>query len=170
VTRLTFAISKIADPHRVGREGTPAPEPRLVTRGLLGFLAACAICLSSGQALADPARDGAREAAAPSDPALRASGSRVGTNGQRALAATPYRALRAETTAGERLGFWARGEGFANGRGASVYGTEAGAALQLLDRMMLTARYRMLGDGDGLDLTRLGAGVSAPLLGVALRF
>jgi len=141
-----------------------------VTRGLLGLLVACAICLASGPALADPARASAREGATQSDPALRASGSRIGTNGQRALAATPYRALRAETTASERIGLWARGEGFANGRGASVYGTEAGAALQLLDRMALTARYRMLGDGDGLDLTRLGSGASAPLFGVALRF
>jgi hypothetical protein len=141
-----------------------------VTGRALGFLVACAISLSHGQALADPLREAASDSAKRSGPALRAFGSSVGSNGQRAFATTPYRAIRAETTGSDRIGFWAGGEGFANGRGASVYGTEAGAALQLLDRMALTARYRMLGDGDGLDLTRLGGGAAAALVGVALRF
>ena len=99
----------------------------------------------------------------------RGQGPEFGT-AQRAFAASPYRAVRAETTASERIGFWAHGEGFANGRGASVYGTEAGAALRLKKRMALTARFRMLGDGDGFDLSRLGVGVSAPLVGLALQF
>ena len=141
-----------------------------MTRNALGILVAFAICLSCWQALADPVRDDAADTSQRSDPALRAFGSSIATSGQRAFAATPYRALRAETTASERIGFWAGGEGFANGRGASVYGTEAGAALQLKKRMALTARFRMLGDGDGFDLSRLGVGVSAPLVGLALQF
>jgi hypothetical protein len=124
-----------------------------VTRKALGILVACAICLFCGQVLADPVRDDAADTSERSDPALRAFGSSIATNGQRAFAATPYRAVRAETTTGERIGFWAHGEGFANGRGASVYGT-----------------FRMLGDGDGFDLSRLGVGVSAPLVGLALQF
>jgi hypothetical protein len=140
-----------------------------VTRNALGILVACAICLSCGQALADPVRDDATDTSERNDPAVRAFGSSIAVNGQRAFAASPYRAVRAETTASERIGFWAHGEGFANGRGASVYGTEAGAALQLKN-MALTARFRMLGDGDGFDLSRLGVGLSAPLVGLALQF
>ena len=170
MTGITFPGSAGADTERVGQEGTPAPERRLVTRLALCFLLACATVLSSGQVVADPMRKAATEPTWNADPPLRASGSRVGGNGLRAFASIPYRALRAETTTEERLGFWAGGEGFANGRGASVYGMEGGATLQLRRRMALTARFRMIGDGDGLDLTRLGAGVAAPLVGLALKF
>jgi hypothetical protein len=86
---------------------------------------------------------------------------------------SPYHSMRAEAllSAFELFG---EGVGFSVGSRASLIEIEGGAALHLLDRLSLTASYRVLDANLGTDAdgSGIGTGLSfrAPYLGVALDF
>ncbi len=88
--------------------------------------------------------------------------------GMRGARPHAHQATYARTAFTQRVELFAERQLFVMAEGTTLYGLEGGAALRLREDLDLTARYRVLGHSslfDGLD-----SEISAPLLGVALRF
>ena len=93
------------------------------------------------------------------------------TTGDRgALRPNALSSVRAETDAFLGIALFAGREQYTSSGGASVYGVEGGAAIQLLDRLALTARYRMIGYDGPNPLAEIDSEISAPLFGFRVKF
>ena len=86
----------------------------------------------------------------------------------------PVSGLRAAAFPMRNFGLWAQGLGFALDGHSAIYDIEGGASLRLNDGVHLTASYRLMGVGQGLDPNLQGmvedAGIAAPFLGLAFDF
>ena len=101
-------------------------------------------------------------------PVLRAFSRTTGDRG--VLRPYALSSARAETDKFLGVALFAGRQRFTSTGGASVYGLEGGAAIQLLKQIDFTARYRMLSyDGSEL-LSELHPETGAPLFGFALKF
>jgi len=100
---------------------------------------------------------------------LRAFRLRSGERG--ALRPVALSSMRAETDTYLGIALFAgREEYTSSGGAASVYGVEGGAAIQLLEQLDLTARYRMLGYDDRNPIAEIDSEISAPLFGFKVKF
>jgi hypothetical protein len=95
---------------------------------------------------------------------------RLSTGDRGALRPMALSTLRAETDPYLGIALFAGREQYTSSGGASVYGFEGGAALQLLEKLDLTARYRMLGYDDRNPLAEIDSEISAPLFGFKVKF
>jgi hypothetical protein len=95
---------------------------------------------------------------------------RLTTGDRGALRPMALSSMRAETDPYLGIALFAGREQYTSSGGASIYGLEGGAALQLLEKLDLTARYRMLGYDDRNPLAEIDSEISAPLFGFKVKF
>jgi hypothetical protein len=85
-----------------------------------------------------------------------------------------FTSIYAETFPLERVGLWGGQQTYRTLRGSIAVGFEAGAAVRLRERVNLTAGFRLLGYGLGengpLDGGSLDPSITAPLLGLAIKY
>ena len=93
------------------------------------------------------------------------------TSGDRgALRPNALSSIRAETSSFLGIALFAGREQYTSSGGASIYGVEGGAAIQLMEQLDLTARYRMLGYNDRNPIAEIDSEISAPLFGFKVKF